>query len=144
MNSRRRPVVAVFVALCGIAIAVGAILTWVDARGPRPASGIRHTAISGLFHWSYQYTGSFLTSFAMVVVVAGALVFIGGLAASRLLAVLFSFIALAAAGVWIGLDASHYSSADMPYSDLRIGAWLTIGGGLIGLIGGFFLRRSSV
>jgi len=97
-----------------------------------------------LFHWSYQYSGSFLTSFAMVVVVAGTVVFLGGLAASRLLAVFSRSSLYTHTGLWIGLDASHYNSADMPYSDLRIGAWLTIGGGLIELISGFVVRRSLV
>jgi hypothetical protein len=127
--------------LCGIAIVAGAFLGWIDARGGRPASGITHTSITGLFHWSYRHSGSFLGSFGIVVAVAGALVFIGGFVASRLLAGLFALIALAAAGLWVGLDASHYHTSDLPYSDLRLGAWLAIGGGLVGLIGSFFLRR---
>jgi len=77
----------------------------------------------------------------MVVIVAGALVFVGGVFASRLLAGLFSLIALAAAGVWIGLNATHYSTTSLTYSDLRLGAWLAIGGSLIGLWSSFFLRR---
>ena len=130
------------VVLCGIAIAAGAFLTWINARGARPASGIRHTSITGLFHWMYQTTPSFLHSFAVVVVGAGALVFIGGLVANRFMGVLFSLVTLAAAGLWIGLNASHYHTTDLPYSDLRYGAWLVIGGGLIGLIFSFLLRRA--
>jgi len=126
--------------LCGIAIAAGAFLSWVNARGARPASGITHTSITGLFHWSYQHS-RLLLSFAVVVAAIGVLVFLGGLVASRVLAGLFAFAALAAAGLWIGLDANHYHSSDLPYSDLRLGAWLVIGGGLIGLIGSFFLRH---
>src|SRR5215471_5974392 len=136
MTKRRRAGVALLVALCGIAIAVGAFLNWVVARGARPASGINHTAITGLFHWHYQHVSSFLSSFGMVLAVAGALVLIGGLVASRFLAAL---VALVGAGLWIGLDASHFHSTDMPYSDLRLGAWLAIGGGLIALISAFFL-----
>jgi len=143
MRKRRRAGVALLVALCGIAIAVGAFLNWVIARGARPASGINHTAITGLFHWNYQHVSSFLSSFGMVLAVAGALVLIGGLAASRFLAALFAVVALAGAGLWIGLDASHFHSSDLPYSDLRLGAWLAIGGGLIALISAFFLRRSG-
>jgi len=33
--------------------------------------------------------------------------------------------------------------ADLSYSDLRTGAWLVIGGGVIGLIASFFLRHRS-
>jgi hypothetical protein len=143
MRKQRRAAASILVLLCGLAIVAGAFLGWVTARGARPASGIRQTSITGLFHWSYQSTASFLSSFAMVVVVCGALVAIGGLVASRLLAGLFSVIALAAAGLWIALNAHHYQhSYSLPYGDLRVGAWLVVAGGLIGLIGSFALRRS--
>lgn len=144
MRRRRRAGVAVLVGLCGIAIVAGARLSWVSARGTRPASGITHTSITGLFHWSYQYCASFVGSFAFPVIMAGVLVFIGGLVASRLLAGLFSFIALAVAGLWIGLNASHYSPVNLPSSDLRTGAWLTVGGSLIGLLSSSFLRRRKI
>jgi len=79
----------------------------------------------------------------MVVVVAGALVFVGGVFASRLLAGLFSLIALAAAGAWIGLNAAHYSPTSLTYTDLRLGAWLAIGGSVIGLLSSFFVRSGQ-
>jgi len=144
MRTRRRVAVALLVAFCGVAIAAGAFPGWVSARGHRPSSGIRYTAISGLLHWHYEHTGSFTLSFALIVVVCGALVFVGGLFASRMVAALFALIALAAAGVWIGLNATHYSPTNLPYSDLRIGAWLVIGGGLIALISSFFMRRRQI
>jgi hypothetical protein len=144
MRARRRGAFVVLVALCGLAIAAGAFPSWVDARAPRPSSGVRHTAISGLLHWHYRYTGSFTLSFALIILACGALVFVGGVFASRLVAGLFSLIALAAAGVWIGLNATHYSSASLLYSDLRLGAWLAIGGGLIGLVGSFYMRRRQI
>jgi len=143
MRTGRRSAVATLVALCGIAISVGATQTWVSARGRRPSSGIQHTAIAGVLHWHYQHTSSFTTSFAMVVIVAGALVFVAGVFASRLLAGLFSLIALAAAGAWIGLNATHYSPMSLTYTDLRLGAWLAIGGSLIGLLSSFFVRRGE-
>ena len=141
MRPRRRVAVTLLIAICGAAIAVGAFPTWVSARGHRPSSGIRHTAISGLFHWHYRYTGSFTLSFALIVIACGALVFVGGLFASRVVAGLFSLIALVAAGLWIGLSATHYNPTNLPYSDLRLGAWLVIGGGVVGLISSFFMRR---
>ena len=55
-----------------------------------------------------------------------------------------SFVALAGAGLWIGLNASHFSPIGLTSSDLRIGAWLTIGGALAGFIAAFFLRRRVV
>jgi hypothetical protein len=142
MRTGRRSVAAL-IALCGIAIAVGATQTWVTARGHRPRSGIQHTAIAGVLHWHYQPTSSFTNSFAMAVIVAGALVFVGGVFASGLLAGLFSAIALAATGGWIGLNATHYSPASLTYTDLRLGAWLAIGGSLIGLLSSFFVRRGQ-
>jgi len=144
MRTRRRGAVALLVALCGIAIATGAFPTWVSARGHRPSSGIRQTAISGILHWHYSHTASFTLSFALIVVACGALVFVGGVFASRLVASLFSLIALAAAGVWIGLNATHYSPTSMPYSDLRLGAWLVLGGGLVGLVSSLFMRRRQI
>ena len=144
MRTRRRAAVAAIIALCGMAIAVGSVQTWIGARGRRPSSGITHTAVAGVLHWNYHYSSSFTRSFAMVVVLAGGLVFVGGVLASQQVASLFSFIALAASGVWIGLNASHYSPTDLPYSDLRIGAWLAVGGSLIGLMSSFLVRRHQM
>jgi len=144
MRTRRRAAVAVLVALCGIAIAGGSVLTWISARGARPGSGIRHTAISGGLHWTYQPTGLFTHSFAMVVLVAGALVFVGGVFASRLIAGLFSLVALVASVTWIGLNATHYSPVNLPFSDLRLGAWLAMGGSLIGLLSSISIRHRTL
>ncbi|HEX9063520.1 MAG TPA: hypothetical protein VF843_00335 [Streptosporangiaceae bacterium] len=140
MRKSRRAVVATIVALSGLAIAAGAIQTWINARGHRPSSGISHTAITGVVHWTYQYCAAFDHSFAMVVVVAGGLVFLGGVIASELVASLFSFIALAASGLWIGLNATYYKPVNLPYTDLRTGAWLAIGGSLLALMSSFFVR----
>ena len=143
MKKPRRPMIAIIVALCGLAIAIGAIQPWVKPRGRRPGSGISHTAIAGLTHWNYQHTASFDHSFAVVIVVAGGLVFVGGLVASELVASLFSFIALAVSGAWIGLNATHYSPISLPYNDLRTGAWLAIGGSLLGLLCSFLIRGKA-
>ncbi len=139
--NRRRPGVVFIAALCGIAIGVGALLPWVEARGPRPASGITHTSVAGLLHWWNETTSPLLRSFGAVVLVAGVLVFLGALAAGRVVVALFSLVALAAAGLWIGLNASHYDPTDLPYSDLRVGAWLTVVGGLVALLSAFWIRR---
>ncbi len=143
MRNPRRAVAATIVALCGLAIAAGAIQSWIGARGHRPAAGISHTAIAGVVHWTYRYCASFDHSFAMVVVVSGGLVFLGGIVASELVASLFSFVALAASAVWIGLNATHYSPVNLPYTDLRTGAWLAIGGSLLGLMSSFFVRSKG-
>lgn len=144
MRRGRRAGVAVLVGICGIAIVAGARIGWVVARGARPASGISGTSLSSLLHWSYQPCHSFVNSFGFAVVVAGAGVFLGGLLASRFLASLFSFLALAGAGLWLALNASHYSPVNLTAADLRVGAWLTIGGAVVGLLSSAFLRRRRI
>jgi len=144
MRRGRRAGIAILVGLCGIAIVAGARLSWISHRGARPASGITGTSVTGLLTWSYRPCHTFVQSFSFAVIVAGVLVFLGGLLASRLIAGVFSFLALAAAGLWIGLIASHYSGVDLPASDLRIGAWLTVGGGIVGLAASSFLRRRRI
>ncbi len=132
---------SILVALCGIAIAAGSRLSWVRAHGARPAAGINHTAVTGLLHWTYEPCNTYFNSFGFVIVVCGALVFIGGVVASRGLAGLFSFITLVAAGLWFALDHSHYSSVSLSYSDFRVGSLLVIAGGIVGLVSHRFLRR---
>ncbi len=136
-------VVGLFIALCGLAIAAGAEFSWIKADHGRPMAGLKHTALTGLLHWSYQNTGTFLRSFAFAIVVAGALVFFGGLVGSRLLAGLFALIALAGAGLWFGLYASKYHSTSISYTDLRTGALLTAGGAVLALFATSVLRRRT-
>jgi hypothetical protein len=140
MGRKRRAFVCVLVVLCGAAIIAGARLGWVTASGRRPASGITETSVAGLLHWSYQPCSTYFASFSFAILVAGALVVLAGLLASRFLAALFSLLALAGAGLWIGLNATHFSPISLTSSDLRIGAWLTIGGALVGFVSAFFLR----
>lgn len=140
MRQQQRARVGAFISLCGIVIAVGAVLGWVRARRGRPASGINHAALSGLLHWSQTYTSSFLRSIGFAVVIAGVLVFLGGVLSSRIAAGLFSLVALAAGVLWVVLEATKYSSVDFPFSDLRIGAFLTIAASLLALISAAFLR----
>jgi hypothetical protein len=144
MRRRHRVVVGLFIALCGIAIAVGSELTWIASLRGRPATGVNHTSLTGLLHWSYQHTGSFVKSFAIVLVVAGVLVVIGGLFGSRVAAGLFSLVALVAAGLWFGLYASHYHLTSVTFSSLRLGAELTVAGSVLGLISTSFLRGRRV
>lgn len=144
MRQRHRARVGVFISLCGIVIAVGGMLGWVRARGARPASGIDHAALSGLVHWSQAYTSSFLRSFGFAVVIAGVLVFIGGVFGSRVAAGLFSLVAFAAAIFWVVLEAAKYGSVAFPFSDLRIGALLTIAASLLALISTTFLLRRRI
>ena len=136
----RRPLVVALVTLCGLAIAAGAALPWVTARGTRPASGITHTSLVGLRHLTYSHSG-IPSSFAVAVAAAGVLVVVGALIGSRVFAGAFAAIGLAAAGLWIALNARHYNPTDLRYNDLRVGAWLTIAGGVVALIAVWWMRR---
>lgn len=104
-------------------------------------AGIQHSAVAGVLHWRYQATSTFSSSFGMVVIVAGALVFIGGLLASQEFATLFSFIALVAAGLCIALNATQDGLGGLRYTDLRVGAWLVVAGSAVSLMSSFFVRR---
>ena len=141
MSTKRRVLVSVLVVLCGGAIIAGPTLGWVTASGRRPASGITDTSVAGMLSWTYRACSTYFASFSFAVLVAGALVVLGGLLASRFLAALFSFIALAGAGLWIGLNATHFSPISLTSSDFRVGAWLTIGGALVGFVSSFYLRK---
>jgi hypothetical protein len=151
-RTRIRPPVATFTAFCGVATAVGSLLTWVSARGARPRMGMDHTSFSGMLVYSFTNVNPFWESVGFVVVVLGVLMAIGALVGLRTLTVLAAVLALAAAGMWIGLTVHHYNTpnlpnahylnpANLPWSDLREGAWLTIAGAVLGLLSAFLLRR---
>jgi hypothetical protein len=152
VRTRIRLPVAAFTALCGVATAVGGLLTWVSARGARPAMGMAHTSLREMLVYSFANGVPFWKSAGFVVLVLGAAMVIGGLAGLRTLTVLAAVLALAAAGMWIGLIVHHYNTpslpnehylnpANLPWSDLRAGAWLTICGAVLGLLSAFLLRR---
>jgi hypothetical protein len=149
---RTRLAVATITGLAGVAVMAGALLTWLSARGPRPATGMMHTSLSRMLVYAYTATSSFWTSAAFAVLVLGFLVVIGGLARLRMLTGIAALLTLAASGMWIGVVVHHYNTpslpnvhyanpVNLPWSDLRAGAWLTIGAATVGLISAFWLRR---
>jgi hypothetical protein len=149
---RTRPTAAVITSLGGLAVMAGALLTWLNASGPRPATGMTHTSLSRMLVYAYTATSSFWNSAAVAVLVLGLLVVIGGLAGLRTLTVIAALLTLAASGMWIGVVVHHYNTpslpnvhyanpVNLPWSDLRAGAWLTIGAAAVGLISAFWLRR---
>lgn len=151
-RTRVRLPVAAFTTLCGVATAAGGLLTWVSAGGARPRLGIDHTSFSKMLVNSVANGSPFWTSAGFAVLVLGVLMVIGALAGLRTLTVLAAVLALAAAGMWIGLIMHHYNTpslpnvhyanpANLPWSDLREGAWLTISGALLGVVSAFWLSR---
>jgi hypothetical protein len=143
MGKRHRVGVGLFIALCGVAAAVGSELVWIRAGHGRSATGITHTSLNGLLHWSDQHTNSFVKSFAIVIVIAAVLVVVGGLFGWLVPVGLFAAIAFVAGGLWLGLYASTHSSVSIQLSDLGLGAFLTIGGSLLAMICSSFLRRRA-
>ncbi len=141
VRRRIRPGVAFLVALCGIAIAAGALVTWVAPSGARPGSGLTHTSVKGLFLWSFRNASPFSHSVGVVVLVLGVLLIIAGVLGLRLLTAVFALLALAVGGAWLALYAHAYSSVGLTYSQLRPGAWLTLLGALVALITAFFVRE---
>jgi hypothetical protein len=151
-RARIRPQAAALTALCGAATAIGSVLTWISARGPRPAMGMGHTSLSQMLVYSFADEGSFWKSAGFVVLILGAAMIAGALAGIRTLAILAGLLALAAAGMWTGLVVHHFNTpglpnshylnpANLPWADLRSGAWLTITGAALGLVSAFWLRR---
>lgn len=151
--TQTRPQTAAFTVLCGAAVAAGSTLTAISARGPRPAMGMGHTSLSQMLVYSFATAGSFWTSAGFVVLILGAAMVVGALADVRPLAVLAGLLALATAGMWAGLIVHHFNTPDLPnshylnpanlpWADLRAGAWLTITGSALGLVSAFWLRRS--
>jgi hypothetical protein len=146
-----RPRVAAFTALCGVAIVIGSLLTWLSAHGARPAMGMGHTLLRQMLVYSFAYVTTFWKSVAFAVLILGVLMVIGALTGLRTLAMLAGLLALAGGGMWIGLVVHHFNTpglpnshylnpANLPWSDLREGAWLTIIGAVLGLVSAFWLR----
>jgi hypothetical protein len=151
-QTRIRLPTAAFTAGCGAAIAIGSFLTWVSVRGPRPRLGMDHTSFPQMLVYSFANGSPFWKSAGFVMLVLGVLTVIGALTGLRTLTVLATLLALAVAGMWIGLTVHHYNAPDLPnahyanpvnlpWSDLREGAWLAIAGATGGLLSAFWLRQ---
>lgn len=127
-------------AIGGLVVVLGSVLPWVRARGARPDMDLTSTAASSLGDFTYAATDAFPSSAAMVVLVAGLLTAVVAMMRSWLLTVVTSVVALAVAGLWLGLAAAAHDGVDLPWSDLRLGAFLGIGGAILALVMGLSLR----
>jgi cobalamin synthase len=110
-----------------------------------------HTSFPQMLVYTFANGSPFWKSAGIAVLVLGVLMVIGALAGLRTLTVLAALLALAVAGMWTGLVVHHYNTpnlpnlhyanpANLPWSDLREGAWLTIAGAVLGLVSAFWLR----
>jgi hypothetical protein len=115
--------------------------------------GMLHTSLAQMLVYTYAPT-SIWSSVAFAVLILGAAMVAGALTGLRTLAVLAGLLALAASGMWIGLVVHHFNTpglpnshylnpANLPWADLRAGAWLTLAGAALGLASAFWLRRPA-
>ena len=73
-----------------------------------------HTSLSRMLVYSFADVTSFWKSAGFAVLILGVLMLVGALAGFRTLAVLAGLLALAAAGMWIGLVVHHFNAPDPP------------------------------
>jgi hypothetical protein len=115
--------------------------------------GMLHTSLARMLVYTFA-AASFWGSVAFAVLILGAAMVVGALAGVRTLALLAGLLALAASGMWIGLVVHHFNTpglpnshylnpANLPWADLRAGAWLTLTGAALGLVSAFWLRRRA-
>jgi len=144
-RARVRGATAVWASVCGGATATGGLLTWVSAKGARPTMGMDHSSFSKMLVYTLTTGTPYLKSVGFVVLVLGMSMVIGGLSGLRILTALSAVVALAVSAMWIGLAVHHFNTpqlpdsyalnpAHLPWSELRAGAWLTIGGAVLGLL----------
>jgi hypothetical protein len=144
-RARARVPTAVAASVCGGAVAIGGLLTWVGARGPRPAMGLDHTSFSQMLVYTLATRTPSVRSVGFALLVLGFAMVIGALSGLRILTALAALVALAAGGMWLALVVHHFNApqqpnsysldpAHLPWSQLRAGAWLTLGGALVGLL----------
>jgi hypothetical protein len=144
-RNRARLPTAVCAGACGVATATGGLLTWVSATGPRPTMGLAHTSFSKMLVYTLATRTPYVKSVGFVLLALGIAMVIGALSGLRILTALSAVVALAVGGMWIGLAVHHFNTphlpnsyaldpAHLPWSALRIGAWLTLSGALLGLL----------
>jgi hypothetical protein len=148
---RDRLPTAIVACACGAASGIGGLVTWITAHNGRPRLGMDHTSFSKMLVYRFVAEHSFMRSVGFVVLLLGAVMVIGALSGLRVLTVLGAVLSLALAGMWIGLTVHDYNTphlansyylnpVHLPWSSLREGAWLTIGGALVGILSSLVLR----
>ena len=127
-------------AIGGLIAVLGSVLPWVRARDSRPDLDLTSTAASSLGDFTYTATDAFPNSAAMVVLVAGLVTAVGAILRSWLVTVAGAIVGLAVGGLWLGLVAAAFDPVDLPWSDLRMGALLSLSGVILALGMGLTMR----
>jgi hypothetical protein len=107
--------------------------------------GMDHTSFSKMLVYTLTNGTPWVKSVGFSVFLLGLLMVIGGLSGLRPLTMVGAVLALTVGGMWIGLVTHHYNTPHfpnsyyldpvrLPWSSLRPGAWMTIGGAGLGLL----------
>ena len=131
-----RNAIGAIIAILGLAaIIAGIFLPWFAEEEGRAAFAPRNTAIGNIMAPVNASPG--LASVGLLIAAGGLVLIIGGLAASRIIALIGALGVLAAAGLWAW---NVFDGALPALADMQIGAWLTFGGAVICLLLCPFLR----
>jgi hypothetical protein len=104
-----------------------------------------HTSLSRMLNYSLADDHTYLKSVGFVMLLLGVLMVLGGLSGLRVLTAIGALLALVTAAIWIGLVAHHFNGphlpnryyvnpTHLPWSALRVAAWVTIGGASVGFL----------
>lgn len=92
----------------------------------------RQLPVTDLFRGiSDDVASGFMTSAALIVVLAAAMAMLGAVLASRLVILLAALASMAVLIDWITLEAVHRAPGDFVASDLRAGTWLVGAGSIL-------------
>ena len=132
----RRTLGALIGAVGALGVAASAYLDWFAGRMPTeiPLQRLFDTEVSGA-------AGSYWTSMAAPLALAGVIGVIGGLVRSRLVITLAGVVGLATLVLWILLQAIDLSPQDLRASDYEVGLWVCVAS-LAVLAGGVLLMGS--
>jgi hypothetical protein len=129
MASPQRAIPSIAAVAGGICISVGAFAPWLSGIGDDQTSNDvlapRYTPISNLFHGIGATTDSPIRSVALLLLVFGIVLVIGGVMASRLIMAIGMVMSGVIAALWVSLEFNHIGAVSFDVHDIRSGLWLT-------------------
>jgi hypothetical protein len=143
MSRRLSPVSGVLAILAAVAVLAAAFLPWLGADPAHPQLAARQVALRDLFKGIHDADPPFRGSAEFVLLICVAALVVGTLTASRFLVLLGALLPALIFIDWLVLEASHLASGNLGAADLRIGAWLTLTGAVLGLLCWAAWRRRS-
>ena len=139
-HTEPRNIIGALIALFGVgAIVSGMFLPWLAETETRPALTVRESTISSLFS-GLTLESSALSSVGLIVSLGGLILIVGGLSASRIVTLVGALVTLGACVVWLFRINEFYDVPVNLLGELRLGAWIAIGGALLSIALIFLLR----